>query len=79
MQAFWLFCFFDGIIYCEVDSKPDDWSNDWNCYNDSYDYYCPVVWDCKSNDVADNGNIYIFKTKGVMQYTVYLDDYTVEI
>ena len=26
-----------------------------------------------------NGNIYIFKTKGVMQYTVYLDDYTVEI
>lgn len=26
-----------------------------------------------------NGNIFIFKTKGVMQYTVYLDDYTVEI
>lgn len=26
-----------------------------------------------------NGNMYIFKTKGVMQYTVYLDDYTVEI
>lgn len=26
-----------------------------------------------------NGNIYIFKTNGVMQYTVYLDDYTVEI
>lgn len=26
-----------------------------------------------------NDNIYIFKTKGVMQYSVYLDDYTVEI
>ena len=30
--------------------------------------------------VYDNtGNIYVFKTKGVMQYSVYLDDYTVEI
>ena len=27
----------------------------------------------------NNGNIFIFKTKGVMQYSVYLDDYTVEI
>ncbi|MBQ9072530.1 MAG: hypothetical protein IJY25_05185 [Bacilli bacterium] len=27
----------------------------------------------------NNGNIFIFKTKGVMQYKVYLDDYTVEI
>ena len=26
-----------------------------------------------------NNNIFIFKTKGVMQYSVYLDDYTVEI
>ena len=26
-----------------------------------------------------NGNVFIFKTDGVMQYTVYLDDYTVEI
>lgn len=26
-----------------------------------------------------NNNLYIFKTNGVMQYTVYLDDYTVEI
>ena len=27
----------------------------------------------------DQDNLYIFKTKGVMQYSVYLDDYTVEI
>lgn len=27
----------------------------------------------------NNDNLYIFKTKGVMQYSVYLDDYTVEI
>ena len=26
-----------------------------------------------------NGNLFIFKTEGVMKYTVYLDDYTVEI
>lgn len=26
-----------------------------------------------------NGNFFAFKTKGVMQYSVYLDDYTVEI
>lgn len=26
-----------------------------------------------------NNNFFAFKTKGVMQYTVYLDDYTVEI
>lgn len=26
-----------------------------------------------------NGNIFIFKTNGVMQYSVYLDNYTVEI
>ena len=26
-----------------------------------------------------NNNLYIFETKGIMQYTVYLDDYTVEI
>lgn len=26
-----------------------------------------------------NDNLFIFKTKGVMQYSVYLDDYTVEI
>ena len=26
-----------------------------------------------------NGNIFIFETNGVMQYAVYLDDYTVEI
>ena len=27
----------------------------------------------------NNDNLFIFKTKGVMQYTVFLDDYTVEI
>lgn len=26
-----------------------------------------------------NGNMFIFKTNGIMQYTIYLDDYTVEI
>ena len=41
------------------------------------------VYDIGKNKVYGvydtNGNIYIFKTRGIMQYTVYLDDYTVEI
>ncbi len=48
---------FDGcsnlIIYCEAESQPDGWSEDWNFINR------PVVWNCKNNDVADNGNIYL--------------------
>ncbi len=40
------------VIYCEAESKPDAWPKNWN-YGDY-----PVVWDCKNNDVADNGMIY---------------------
>ena len=47
---------FDGCdsltIYCEAPSKPSGWNSSWN-YSD-----CPVVWDCKNNDVADEGYIY---------------------
>lgn len=51
-------------IYCEATDKPDGWDSKWNyCYGGSFDFvsslvYCPVVWDCESNDVADDGNIY---------------------
>ena len=40
-------------VYCEVESQPEDWSLLWNNSN------CPVVWDCKNNDVADDGCIYV--------------------
>ena len=36
-------------IYCEATSEPSGWCSNWNC---------PVVWDCKNNDVASNGYIY---------------------
>ena len=39
-------------IYCEVASKPSDWHNNWNESNR------PVVWDCRNNNVADDGYIY---------------------
>lgn len=40
------------IIYCEAAEKQSGWHDDWNKSN------LPVVWDCKNNDVADNGYIY---------------------
>ncbi|MBE7090585.1 MAG: hypothetical protein E7363_01565 [Clostridiales bacterium] len=39
-------------IYCEAASQPIGWNSDWNPSNR------PVVWNCKNNDVATNGNIY---------------------
>ena len=39
-------------IYCEAESQPSGWDWRWNSSN------CPVVWDCKNNEVADDRNIY---------------------
>ena len=39
-------------IYCEAESKPSGWYNFGNSNR-------PVVWDCKNNEVADDGYIYI--------------------
>ncbi len=41
------------VLYCEAVSKPDSWGSKWN---NSY----PVVWNCKNNDMTENGYIYIF-------------------
>ena len=40
-------------IYCEVSSKPNGWAYNWNSSN------CPVVWDYKNNEVADDGFIHV--------------------
>ena len=39
-------------VYCEAESKPDGWYTNWNSSN------APVVWNCKKNEVADDGYIY---------------------
>ena len=38
-------------VYCDVSEKPNEWGDNWNGG-------CPVVWDCKNNDVAEDGYIY---------------------
>jgi len=40
-------------IYCEAASAPSEWDSDWNAQN------YPVVWNCKNNEVADDGCIYV--------------------
>ena len=49
-------------IYCEAESQPSGWDNDWNDSN------CPVVWNCNSNDVADDG--YIYAVIGGIRYGI---------
>ena len=38
-------------VYCEAVQKPNGWCDSWNGR-------CSVVWDCKNNDVAEDGYIY---------------------
>ncbi|MDE6551060.1 MAG: leucine-rich repeat domain-containing protein [Clostridia bacterium] len=45
-------------VYCEAASEPIGWHEFWN-----NDY--PVVWDCNSNDVATDGNIYYIADNGL--------------
>ena len=40
-------------IYCETGTRPSSWDSHY-----SWNGECPVVWDCKNNDVADDGYIY---------------------
>ncbi len=43
-------------VYCEAKSKPSGWSEYW-ATNSNVEIR-PIVWDCKNNDVADDGCIY---------------------
>ena len=40
-------------VYCEAESKPVGWEYDWHSFAQVI-----VIWDCKNNDVAEDGNIY---------------------
>ena len=51
-----------STIYCETESKPDGWKSDWNPFSQ------PVVWNCKNNDVADDG--YIYTVIGGLKYSI---------
>lgn len=44
------------IIYCEAASRPTGWNLSWNALPNSEK--CPVVWDCRNNEIAEDGNIY---------------------
>lgn len=48
-------------IYCVAASEPSGWNYYWNYLNSesNYSFYCPVVWDCLSNDVANDRYIYV--------------------
>ena len=63
-------------IYCEATSKPESWVTDWNRCSGGVlidgklteKVFCPVVWDCKNNDLAEDGNIYT--VSGRIKYTI---------
>ena len=46
-------------IYCEAGSKPSSWGTEWNYSK------CPVVWNCKNNDIANDGYIYYIAENGI--------------
>ena len=46
------------IIYCETISQPSGWASYWNYCNRDYGN-CPVVWDCKNNNIAEDGYQYV--------------------
>ena len=48
-------------IYCEAVSQPLGWDNSWSSGTwEGYSYTkTPVVWNCKNNEIADDGFIYV--------------------
>lgn len=49
-------------IYCQVDEKPEEWSDLWNA--DGY----PVIWNCDENDLDENGYAYVIEDS--IQYRI---------
>ena len=50
-------------IYCEVESNPNGWDEDWKGSSTAV-----VVWDCNNNDVAEDG--YIYTTVNGIRYAL---------
>ena len=45
-------------IYCEAESSQINWTDSWSGE-------CPIVWDCKNNDLATDDNSYYVADNGV--------------
>ena len=56
------------VIYCEHTNKPDGWCQNWNIPENFEEFFetVPVVWDCNSNDIADDGFAYGFSSNGML-------------
>ncbi len=59
------------VIYCEASSKPQGWCADWIQENlivmdDTKVKFSAVVWDCKNNEIADDGKTYCFASSGML-------------
>ena len=50
-------------IYCEAESQPSGWDSSWKPFD------CPAVWNCKNNDVANDGKIYLVDDG--LRYSIY--------
>lgn len=51
------------VAQCEVGNKPISWDKNWNYYDG---IICYVIWNCNSNDVAEDGNIYYTADNGIL-------------
>ena len=47
-----------SIIYCEAENKPNGWHDNWAKASSSS--YSPIVWNCKNNEIAEDGYIYTY-------------------
>lgn len=66
-----------ATVYCEIESQPEGWDSDW-CSSDLMVYKYPVVWDCKNQDIADDGNIY-YVDESRIRYTIKDGEATVAV
>ena len=59
------------VIYCEAKTKPSGWSSSWKYLGTItvdgvwVSENCPVIWDCKNNNIADDGYIYGITIDGI--------------
>ncbi|MCM1306234.1 MAG: leucine-rich repeat domain-containing protein [Bacteroides sp.] len=50
-------------IYCHFDKPSENWDS-WNGYK------CPIVWNCDTNEVADDGRIYYIDNESGIRYVL---------
>lgn len=80
-SALTIYCHFDksevyginseGKEYVKLDgiNYPQKWHDSWNQYS------CPVVWNCDTNNVADDGLIYVVDERG-LRYAINTSEQT---